>query len=145
MIQFTENNYPTSEWQTSILNKLRAYNRAKCRWLSEHPVPENTNANFYAFDEDTLVGGAIGHTEYNWYVLDLLYVDDAYRGQQLGSQLLQRIESYAQNCMLTGIRLETWDFQAKDFYQKNGYTVFAELSDCPPGTTVFFLKKEIHR
>lgn len=143
MIRFiTENNHPASEWQTSILNKLKTYNRAKCRWLREHPASESVN--FYVFDEDTLIGGAIGHTEYNWYVLDLLYMDDTYRGQQLGSQLLHWIESFAQNRMLTGVRLETWDFQAKDFYQKNGYTVFAELDDCPPGSTVFFLKKEIH-
>lgn len=40
--------------------------------------------------------------------------------------------------------METWDFQAKGFYEKNGYTVFAEIKDCPPGTICYFLKKEFY-
>ena len=64
MIRFiTENNHPASEWQTSILNKLKAYNRAKCRWLREHPVSENVN--FYVFDEDTLVLVTGDHPSYS--------------------------------------------------------------------------------
>ena len=45
---------------------------------------------------------------------------------------------------LTGIRMETWDFQAKGFYEKNGYSVFAEIKDCPPGTIDYYLKKELY-
>ena len=52
-----------------------------------------------------------------------------------------QIEEFAKKENLTGVRMETWDFQARGFYEKNGYTVFAEIKDCPPKTTCYFLKK----
>lgn len=38
--------------------------------------------------------------------------------------------------------METWNFQARGFYEKNGYVVFAEIKNCPPGTVDYYLKKE---
>ena len=38
--------------------------------------------------------------------------------------------------------METWDFQARGFYEKNGYIVFAEIKNCPPRTIDYYLKKE---
>ena len=34
--------------------------------------------------------------------------------------------------------METWNFQARGFYEKNGYNVFGEIKDCPEN---LFLKK----
>ena len=96
------------------------------------------------YDNDKLVGGAVGFVEYNWYFLDLLYIDEEYRSQTIGTKLIKQIEEYAKEEKLTGIRMETWDFQARGFYEKNGYKVFAEIKDCPPTTMCYFLKKEIN-
>ena len=62
-------------------------------------------------------------------------------GQDIWTNLLMQIEEFAKKENLTGVRMETWDFQARGFYEKNGYTVFAEIKDCPPKTTCYFLKK----
>ena len=35
-----------------------------------------------------------------------------------------------------------YDFVVSFDYEKNGYEVFAEIKDCPPGTTNYYLKKE---
>lgn len=105
-------------------------------------IPNEEKNNFLAFDGGNLIGGAIGYIQYNWYFLDLLYIDEEYRGQDIGTNLLKQIEEFAKTKKLTGIRMETWDFQARGFYEKNGYTVFAEIKDCPPETTCYFLKKE---
>ena len=40
-----------------------------------------------------------------------------------------------------GSQLGTFDFQAKTFYERNGYTVFATLEGFPPGHTHFQLQK----
>ena len=37
--------------------------------------------------------------------------------------------------------LDTFDFQAKDFYLTKGYEIFGELENCPPGHKRIFLKK----
>ncbi len=130
------------EMRQTLLTRLKAYNRSHCQWLAAHPAPQEQH-NVFAFDGDTPIGGAVGYVAYNWYMLDLLYVHEEYHGQHIGTKLLGQIEAFARNKHLTGIRLETWDFQAKGFYEKNGYTVFAELKDYPPGSTVYFIKKEL--
>lgn len=146
MIKIEKNNDINKK--DTILARLKAYNRGKCRWLYDNAPLDSVDVvtkeiNLFATDGDKLVGGAIGFVEYNWYVLDLLYVDGAYRGQNIGTALMKQVEAYSQDLGLTGIKLETWDFQAKGFYEKNGFSVFAELKDCPPGTTVYYLKKHL--
>jgi hypothetical protein len=39
--------------------------------------------------------------------------------------------------------VETADWQARPFYEKLGYTVFATLDNCPEGHTRYFLKKDL--
>ena len=135
------------EMKNIIHTNLRKNNREKCEWLKNNTsadikISGTKTSNFLAFDNDRLVGGAIGFVEYNWYFLDLLYIDKEYRGKDIGTNLLKEIEEFSIKQNLTGIRMETWDFQAREFYEKNGYNVFAEIKDCPPGTICYFLKKE---
>ena len=139
--------YNNEEMKKTIHTNLRKNNREKCEWLRKNTpadikIPGTKTSNFLAFDDDKLIGGAIGFVEYNWYFLDLLYIDKEYRNQDIGTNLLKQIEEFARKERLTGIRMETWDFQARGFYEKNGYTVFGEIEDCPPGTSCYFLKKE---
>lgn len=137
-----------NEFKNIIHTKLRKNNIEKCKWLKDNVsedinVSSIENSNFLVFDDNLLVGGAIGFIEYNWYFLDLLYVDEEYRKRNIGTNLIKKIEKLAREKHLTGIRMETWDFQAKGFYEKNGYSVFAEIKNCPPGTIDYYLKKEL--
>lgn len=130
-----------------IHTNLRKNNIEKCEWIKDNlsfdiNVSNTKNSNFLAFDNNKLIGGAIGFVEYNWYFLDLFYIDEEYRGRDIGTNLIKQIEEFAKKENLTGVRMETWDFQARGFYERNGYEVFAEIKDCPPGTTNYYLKKE---
>lgn len=62
--------------------------------------------------------------------------------KDIGTSLIKKIEEFAQKNDLTGIRMETWDFQAKGFYEKMGYKIWGEMKDCPPGTICYFLEKK---
>ncbi len=137
-----------NKFKNIIHTKLRKNNIEKCKWLKDNVswdinVSSIENSNFLVFDDNLLVGGAIGFIEYNWYFLDLLYVDEKYRKRNIGTNLIKEIEKLAKEKHLTGIRMETWNFQARGFYEKNGYSVFAEIKDCPPGTIDYYLKKEL--
>lgn len=132
-----------------IHTNLRKNNREKCEWFKNNSstdinVLNTKDSNFLVFDNDKLIGGAIGFVKYNWYFLDLLYIDEAYRGHGIGTSLIKSIEEFAKKENLTGVRIETWDFQARGFYEKKGYTVYGEIKDCPPGTIEYFLKKEFN-
>ena len=73
--------------------------------------------------------------------IDTLWVDSKYRGKGLGAKLLAEIEktAKAKGCYL--IHLDTFDFQAKEFYEKQGYEVFGVLEDCPKCHCRYYLKK----
>ena len=44
---------------------------------------------------------------------------------------------------LKGPSFGTFSFQAPDFYQKLGYTTFAQLENFPPGRSRLFMRKKL--
>jgi ribosomal protein S18 acetylase RimI-like enzyme len=60
-----------------------------------------------------------------------------------GRQLLGAAETYARERGCRHVKLETFSFQARPFYEKLGYEVFATLEDCPVGHREYFLRKSL--
>lgn len=104
---------------------------------------EEVGLDVYAYDGDELVGGLTGETWARWLGIELLWVRADRRGSGLGGQILARAEQIARDRGCVGARLETWDFQARPFYERHGYVVFGVLEDYPPGTTEYHLAKRL--
>ena len=146
MIKIKNDNNP--KLKKEIDSRLSLFNKEHCEWFYDKSKKNEDEyleeeCNFLVYDDENLIGGAIGFIKYKWYFLDLLYVDEKYRGNNIGTSLINEIEKVAKKKNLIGVRMETWDFQAKDFYEKNGYEVYATFEDCPPGTVDNFLRKKI--
>ena len=77
--------------------------------------------------------------------VDDMWVDENYRRQELGSHALQAVEKVAEEKGCHIIFLGTWDFQARPYYEKHGYQVFAALHDCPKGHTDYNLFKIVDK
>jgi len=90
-----------------------------------------------------LVGGTAGYTHWGWLFVSHLWVDDAHRGHAIGSQLMTAIEQAAKARGAESAHVDTFDFQAFEFYKKIGYRIFGQLEDYPTGHTRFFLQKQI--
>lgn len=80
---------------------------------------------------------------WNCLYIDVLWVKEEYRNQGFGSKLLKEIEGIAKEKGCHLIHLDTFDFQAKDFYLKYEYEIFGVLDQCPEGHKRYFLKKSI--
>jgi GNAT superfamily N-acetyltransferase len=138
----TMNIRPATEAETKLLDdKLVEHNNAAV------PFTQTVNPlflNFTAEDQGRFVGG-INADMYHWGMtyIGLLFVDPKYRDKNLGTELLQRVEQEAKSAGSTLIHLDTFDFQAKDFYLKHGYEIFGVLDDCPPGHQRFYMKKKL--
>lgn len=93
--------------------------------------------------EQEIVGGILGELFWSWFHIDLLWVKEELRGQGYGQQLLKRVEDEARLRGAKNVFLDTFSFQAPDFYIKRGYHVFGELPDFPPGHQRYFLTKRL--
>ena len=91
-----------------------------------------------------LIGGCLS-VIYCWKIMyiEILWIDEAYRRHGLGTRLLKEMEriSAEHDCSL--IHLDTFDFQAKDFYIKHGFEVFGVLENCPENHCRYYLKKNL--
>ena len=90
-----------------------------------------------------LVAGARCMVMWDWLLVDWLWVMHERRGAGLGSMVLERAEQAgaAEGC--SGVMLNTFSFQAPDFYRRRGYAVFGELQNMPPGETRFWMSKRL--
>jgi GNAT superfamily N-acetyltransferase len=82
---------------------------------------------------------------YYWNIMhvDILFVDRSHRGKGYGKLLLDKAESKAKSIGGYMSHLDTFDWQAKDFYERLGYQVFGVLENCPRGHTRYYLKKDL--
>ncbi|KOT37037.1 biotin transporter BioY [Streptomyces caelestis] len=131
-----------------LRRRLRDTNTAASpvlRALRGTPGERETPLHVWALDANGgLAGGLVGHTWTAWLHVTYLWVDARHRGAGLGSGLLaeaERVAAAERAC--TASRVETWDFQAPEFYERQGYEVVCVIPDYPPGVTEYTLTKRL--
>jgi GNAT superfamily N-acetyltransferase len=129
---------PSPEEREAILVPLRAYNTSK----SVTPPLEHI-ALLIRDDNDDIVGGVYARLFYQWLFIDLLAVPEQARGQGMGTKLMQMAEDLAREKECVGLWLETFEFQAPEFYKKCGYSEIGDIADYPPGHKHFFFQKRL--
>lgn len=101
-------------------------------------------AFFIKDDQGTVVGGVKGsYGNYGWLWIDTLWVSEELRGKGYGTKLMTRIENEAVKNGCTNAYLNSFSFQAVEFYKKIGYIVFGVMKDFPPGHSVSSLSKNL--
>lgn len=126
----------------------RNYIKSKLIEYNLKNVPSDQNALFEPLqlllrDENgNVIGGLLGEIAY-WRRLNIniFWIDENFRKFGLGKKLLRQAEQIALEKGCRIILLDTFSFQAPDFYIKNGYEIYATLEDCPEGFNKYFLKK----
>lgn len=94
-------------------------------------------------ENDDVVGGLWGRTAYRWLFVELLFVPDFLRGRHIGAELMARAEGEAIHRGCHSAWLDTFEFQARGFYERLGYRCFGQLDDYPPGFARYFMKKTL--
>lgn len=136
-IQLSEN--VTEAERLGILNPLLAHNLAN----GGDDAHETFALLLRDPDSNEVIGGLYGKVSYRWLLIDLVSVPESMRGQGIGERLMRMAEEVAQKKNCTGIWLETFSFQAPEFYQKLGYSEFGRLADYPPGHTRLYYQKSL--
>ena len=122
----------------AILTGLLAYNRPFLGRAPSKPLLVTVRDA-----EGEVKGGLVGAIRLEWLHVDLVWLDETLRGQELGRELLLTAEEEARRRGARHIHLESWTFQAPEFYKKLGYREFGRLEDFPKGHATVFLTKAL--
>jgi GNAT superfamily N-acetyltransferase len=128
---------PSWEDRDRVDDGLGAYNAAFLR--------DNSYDYFGIFvrgDAGVIRAGLIGHVYAGWLFVNLLWVHGDLRRGGIGRGLLEEAERRGAGLGCHSVWLDTFSFQAPEFYRKLGYREFARL-DYPPDHQRIFLKKPL--
>lgn len=80
---------------------------------------------------------------YKILYINTLFVKEPYRRKGIGSMLLKKVESKAKELGLNTIRLDTFDWQGKDFYLSEGYQIVGNYKIITDNFEEYFFIKEL--
>ncbi len=140
-IQPDDTDYGLAVTTSPMKADLRRINHGLKRYCEQFVDCSSRSLTGFIYGDGAIKGGIVGATYWDWYDLRYFWVADDLRGQGYGKQLLQLAETECIRRGLTGIVCDTADFQSLEFYQSQGFEVFATLPDRPPKHESYFLKK----
>ena len=126
---------PSEAARAVLLQGIRALNEPVLGPSDSRPL------GIIARSGGQLEGGLSGATGRGLLHVDMLWVRPERRGRGLGSRLLRAAEAEARARGCTGAWLDTFDFQARPFYERHGYAVFGELGGFVNGHVRCFMNK----
>lgn len=99
---------------------------------------------FLKDESGTVYGGVLAVFDSEAIYIEALWVQESLRNQGYGKKLLIATEKEALKKGCTCSLVDTWDFQAEEFYLKNGYKKIGKLENYWHGHAKLFLKKQLH-
>lgn len=93
--------------------------------------------------EGHLIGGLLGESLFGWLHVHMFWLAEDSRRHGLGSKLLAMAEEEGRRRGCKAVFLNTFSFQARPFYEKQGYECFATQDDFPVGHASYSMKKTL--
>lgn len=139
---------PTEHDVEQIKNGMRQFN-------SHFIAPKKLRALgiFVEDEKGEKLAGIVAETVGNWMNIQILWVDESLRGQDVGTQLINEAEEEAKARGCRYAMVDTLSFQARPFYERMGYRMQLALedfvddrhapADAPSAHTRFYLTKKL--
>ncbi|ALC90775.1 hypothetical protein AM500_13995 [Bacillus sp. FJAT-18017] len=117
----------------------------KKEYISEAYTSPSEDVHIFLRDQnEAIIGGLTGSIKLKCLCVDIFWLDEKLRGMGKGSEILAFAEKYANEKECTLVKLDTFSFQAPDFYTKQGYEIYGELENFPEeGITHYYLFKRL--
>jgi GNAT superfamily N-acetyltransferase len=138
-LQLTLTDHPSDADEQVIAAGLADYNALNAGYRDWRPVAALLR------DPDTgeTLGGMTGRTSYGLLFVDLVYLPETTRGQDIGGRLLQMMEDEGARRGCKSGFLLTITYQAPGFYARHGWTEFGRIACDPPGSARIFMTKAL--
>ncbi len=133
---------PTRAQERELDDRLMAFNLQNAPPTQKEPFVKICRC---ALDPQGNLAGGVLAASVLWNVLHIetVWVDETYRGRKLATRLMDQVEGQAKREGCRMAVLNTYDFQAKGFYEKRGYRVFGELEGAARGHVQYYLWKPL--
>jgi len=125
-------------YNSILLERIEKFNRDN----NIHPMQEN-DIMFVALEDNKFIGGVYGIVTEDSMYISRLVVDEEYRGNEIGKNLMYKIEEKAKELNVYSINLGTVEFQAEKFYDKLGYKIVFIKENDPRGYKSYSMVKKI--
>lgn len=127
---------PGDEAYAALNARLVAFNRQQVDWSDQ------TFTVVVRDGTEGVRGGARGFLRMGAVEIRGVWLDPDLRKTGLGRRLIERLEEEARARGASAALLDTYEFQARGFYESCGYAVFAEFG-YPAGLRRFYMTKEL--
>ena len=94
-------------------------------------------------DSGDVVGGIEFETYWGRSFIHNLWIEESFRNNGLGTELINRAEKVTKSMNCYGVDVSTMSFQAKEFYEKNGFKCIGKFENFTGGHQCLFFSKEI--
>ncbi|WP_051260735.1 GNAT family N-acetyltransferase [Algoriphagus marincola] len=124
-----------------IIDGLNEYNLSKVPAIADIWTP----LEFVAKDKNGIeIGGILAGLGYwNGLEIKILWVKEEYRNKGIGTRILKHAENIAVEKGAEFSMVDTFDFQAEEFYLKNGYKPIGEIKGFPKGHRRIYFSKQL--
>jgi ribosomal protein S18 acetylase RimI-like enzyme len=94
-------------------------------------------------EQGQVIAGSAGRTFGHWLMINTLWVSSELRGQRVGEQILAAMEAAGKNRGCVKCLLDTLNFQAQPFYEKNGYVTQWVQENYPKTGCRYYMVKSL--
>ncbi|MDE5437128.1 GNAT family N-acetyltransferase [Elizabethkingia meningoseptica] len=103
----------------------------------------NEDLEIIMYDQHEIIGGIIGRSLWGTLEIKRLAVHPDYRHKGIGSKLIAAAEEEAKKRQCGYLSLNTFSYQAPEFYEKMGFKKIGTEKDFPRGFERYFYQKKI--
>lgn len=82
-------------------------------------------------------------TTFKILYVSTLFVDEKYRRKGIAKQLILEMEKRAKEMGVNTVRLDTFDWQGKEFYESLGYECVGHYENAEDGYAEYFYRKSL--
>jgi N-acetylglutamate synthase-like GNAT family acetyltransferase len=135
-IQYSIENTPDASDDKVIRNGLVDFNDKITKGKSSY-------FSVFAKEGDQIIGGALIFEHSDALYIDVLWCNEQYRKQGIGTKIMTMIDDVAKNKRLSKIFVDTYAFQAQAFYEKHGFYCIGIIPKHLKDYDCIFMRKDL--
>ncbi|ELY6244826.1 GNAT family N-acetyltransferase [Cronobacter universalis] len=136
-MEYQQTDIPDEELKARIKKQVGCYNAAHMTADAQELIISVTDA------QGNLTAGLTGRSYWGCLHVEFLWVDESLRGQGTGASLMAMAEEEGRRRGCKRIFVDTFSFQAPEFYRKQGYDIYGVAPDYREGHSRFYLSKPL--